>query len=283
MTIRYRIKGQSITEFLVALLFLVPIILALPTLANMLSMQTEAYKAGRYVAWERTAYSSSNVKTDNQLSLEIENRFMVNDQQGFGDTAAIGDQARWHDFKNNLNMYDAAKGIAMQVSQSSATATQQNASAWLATNKNTPTAVQINTMQTTKVSVPLRSNISLLQGTRNVNAWLTEADPAKDPAPPLDPIRNSHNFYLASSSAIVADGWEAVNDQMFHDRVYDITSTSGNFLRFWENGIFAKTFRNVFKEIDTHLYSNTASPDDSFDMVDGSQSTNLPSNLKQYQ
>jgi len=272
------IKGQSITEFLVALAFLAPIVLALPTLANMLSMQTEAYKAGRYVAWERTAYSGANVKTTVQLSQEINDRFMVNSRQGFGNSAQTTSPAHWKDFKNKINMYDEARGVAMNMTQSSATNTQNNASSWLAGQGNPANAVQINTLQSAQVSIPLRTDISLLQNTKSVNAWVAEYT---DSTPPTDPIRNSLGYYVASSSALIADGWAPSSEQMFTDRVAGITSASHGFLNFWENSTLTQGLGSVFREINDHLYV-TSDPADSFNMVDSSQSTSLPDNLKQY-
>lgn len=286
-----RSKGQSIAEFIVALAFLVPMLLMIPTLANMLSLQTEAHKASRYVAWERTAYSNADLKSAGVLSTEVQQRFFESSENGFGDTVTSTFESPWRDFKYNTNMVDLTRGVAMSVDQSrSATGASQNASAWLAGKGgryDPANAVQLDTLQSSRLSIPLKSENSLLEATRSVNVWHHERDTANNPEAPIDPVSEERGFYLASSSALVADGWAPANETMFHDRVNGMNSPARRFQNFWQNNSITRGVRNVFDEFGEHMFTNSEDDALSFDMVDSQQSLNLPTsqpnNLKEYQ
>ena len=284
-------KGQSIVDLVISMAFLVPLLLMIPTLANMLSLQTEAHKASRYVAWERTAYSNADLKTAEDLSTEVQQRFFVSSENGFGDTVSSAFVSPWRDFKYNTNMVDLARGVAMDVEQSrSATGASQNASAWLAGKGgryDPANAVQLDTLQSSRLSIPLKSRNSMLEATRPTDVYHVELDPANDPEAPVDPVSGEEGFYLASSSALVADGWAPANETMFHDRVNGMNSSARGFQNFWQNNALTRGVRNVFDEFGEHMFTNPANDSLSFDMVDSQQSLNLPTsqpnNLKEYQ
>src|SRR3990167_8643009 len=101
MSANQRVKGQSSIEFLVSMAFLLPIALLLPTLANMLLVQTEAHKAARYAAWERTAYPVDQLKTTNNLSREVEDRFLRRSTERFVNTNSQATVTTWNDFRYN--------------------------------------------------------------------------------------------------------------------------------------------------------------------------------------
>src|SRR3990167_3363011 len=155
MSANQRVKGQSSIEFLVSMAFLLPIALLLPTLANMLLVQTEAHKAARYAAWERTAYPVDQLKTTNNLSREVEDRFLRRSTERFVNTNSQATVTTWNDFRYNRTMVDftSQQVVATQFGQPrSATATSLNASAWLAGRggqSNPNNAVQLGTLQST--------------------------------------------------------------------------------------------------------------------------------------
>ena len=290
--VNHKQRGQSIIEFIVGFAFLIPVVLFIPTLANMLSVQTQTYKAGRYAAWERTAYSGSDVKSQSTLSNEIRDRFFVNSDQGFANpkTTKPDWQQKWQDFKNKTNIVDLGnQQLGMNLTAQSPTAETRNASAWLAgKGTNAANRVQLNTMQITQVSVPISPKVSLLQAMAvPKGSWYPEHVKGADPAPPTDPVASSNGvptdrFYIAASSALVADGWVPANEQMFHDRVAGETAGAGNALRFWENTGLTWTLGLAFREMNQHLFLASQKNVDPFDMVDPNQSTNLPYNLKKY-
>ena len=89
--------GQSYIEMVISLLVLLPLLLMLPTMANLLSVQTEAHKASRYVAWEQTAYPIDARKLESVLGDEVEERFIEAPRSGFGDNVDAF-RSPWRDF-----------------------------------------------------------------------------------------------------------------------------------------------------------------------------------------
>lgn len=279
-------KGQSIAEFLVSLAFFVPVLLLIPTLANMLLVQTTAHEASRYVAWERTAYSSADLKSGDEMAAEVQDRFLQSEDAGFGIGVPDASVVRFRDFKTSTSMIDFASDVGMNVdSTRSATAGNQNTSAWLANRGGVldpSNAVELDTLQSAKLTIPLSADLSLVQPTRAVNAWHYEDD--GEASPPLDPVAGESRFYIASSSALVADGWMSVSDEMFHDRVYGINTISRAAMNGYENSFVSSILSSVgFDEIPDRLFISDDGKRASLDMVDPEQSLNLPSSLKEYE
>ena len=70
-------SGQAVTEFAVALMVFIPLVLFIVIIANMLHVQTTAHKAARYMAWERVAYFRAlikNTRLGNSVNLLVTNR-----------------------------------------------------------------------------------------------------------------------------------------------------------------------------------------------------------------
>lgn len=265
-----RTKGQSSVELLVSAAVIVPILLLLPTLANMLLLQTETHKAARYVAWERVAYPQDQLKNGADLAEEVEDRFFRYGGQGFGNSASVSSQlAPWQDWGRRVSDRNADEASLVQLdgvvgarvdASRSATADHVNTSAFLA-GRGGSNAVQLDTLQSAEISVPLRSDSSLLQlGTA-----------------PRDPVSGDNRFYLRSSSALVVDSWVPANDQVYASRVSDIGGRERAFLNLYENSPVARGLSGVFDEIGDHLFVNTPDTESPFDMVDPNQSLNLPS------
>lgn len=278
-------QGQSQVEFLVALAVLLPFAILLPTLANMLLLQTEAHKSARHIAWERSAYPNDQLKTSDQLSVDVEDRFLKYPRAGFNPNAVVS-ETEWRDWKTLHTMVDYPRNVALRVDSSrSATAGYVNASSWLngrGGGGGSNSAIRLDTLQSGELSIPLRSDISILQITRPVTAWTAEPDPLNQPGAPVDPVRQEAGYYLKSSSALVADGWVAPNSDVFQDRVQGIGGSRRAGLSIWAGFTGAQTISGVYREMADHLYVDTPGTDSPFEMVDPNQSVNLPSGLKRY-
>lgn len=278
-------QGQSQIEFLVALAVLLPFAILLPTLANLLLLQTEAHKSARHVAWERSAYPNNQLKTSEQLSVDVEDRFLKYSGAGFNPNAVV-DETAWRDWKTLNTMVDYPRDVVLKMElPSSATAGYVNASSWLAgrgAGAGPNSAIELDTLQSGKVSIPLRGDISILQVTRPITAWTAEPDPLNQPDVPIDPVREQAGYYLKSSSALVADGWVAPNSAVYHARVSGIGGGRRSGLSIWAGLTGASAVAGTFREMSEHLYVNTPGTSSSFDMVDPNQSVNLPSGLKRY-
>jgi hypothetical protein len=90
---RPTLRGQALSEFLVAAAVLVPLLILVPLLAKVADVNHTAIEASRYAAWERTV-ASSDMKSNAQLAAEVQRRFFENPRQLFqtGDTPSNKDQ-----------------------------------------------------------------------------------------------------------------------------------------------------------------------------------------------
>lgn len=270
-----RFRGQSSVELLVSAAVIVPIVLLIPTLANLLMAQTETHKAARYVAWERVAYPDGQLKTIEQQADDVEKRFFRNSRSGFGDSVAATEETIWRDWgrpqpnpsseEAGLIDYAASGGIAVNTVSSSATEGYTNTSAFLANRGGAANAIQLNTLQSGELSVGVRGDSSLLGSALS--------------APSIDPVTGEPRFHTRSSSALVVDSWMPQNDAAFSARVRDIGRGARNIGPAYS--LTAGLLRNVFDEIDEHMYVNTPGTESPFDMVDPEQSMRLPPQLVQ--
>lgn len=270
-----RFRGQSSVELLVSAAVIVPIVLLIPTLANLLMAQTETHKAARYVAWERVAYPDGQLKTIEQHAEDVEKRFFRNSHSGFGDSVAVTEETIWRDWGRpqtnpasedaGLIDYAAGGGIAVSTLSSSATEGYTNTSAFLANRGGVANAIQLNTLQSGELSVGVRGDSSLLGSALS--------------APSIDPVTGEPRFHTRSSSALVVDSWMPQNDAAFSARVRDIGRGGRNIGPAYS--LSAGLLRSVFDEIDEHMYVDTPGTESPFDMVDPEQSMRLPSQLVQ--
>lgn len=282
-------KGQAYSEFIVALAILVPLMMFLPTIANLLSAQTEAHKAARYVAWERTAYPVSAQKSDADLATEVETRFLVDPESGFGDQKSPF-RRPWRDFGSadldgKVIDFNGSGVAVVSEDPDSATAGLVNASARMAGvggQNNADHAIQLDTKQKTRLSIPISSDNSLFQTTRITSVWFAERTPALDTPPPEDEIAGQSRFFVASSTSIVSDSWVSVNEGMFFDRVSGLTTGSRAALRAVELPGAQTLSLFGFEEIDQRLFRGEAASQ-AFEMVDDAQSMNLPQRLQEYE
>lgn len=276
-------RGQSSVELAVAAAVIVPLMLLIPTMANLLSVQTEAHKAGRYIAWERTAYPVTAMKDNVELSDEVEQRFMRYPESGFGGSS-VDREKLWRDFgsagtpsivdleSDNPNRDHIA--IASDAPESS-TSGFRNASARLAGvggRYGQENAIQLRTQENTRLSIPISSRISLLNPDKNSSNAL-EA--------PEDPIAGRNRFYVSSSTALVADSWVPANEYMFFARVSDLTTPTRAGLRLVEMPFAGILNVAGFEEIDRRLFRGEAASA-AFEMVGDQQSVTLPPRLTEY-
>lgn len=81
---RRKIRGQALSETLVAFVVLVPVLMLIPYLGKYLDVKHKAEDSARYAVWERTVFSDpgagwnalENQKSDARLRTEIRARFI---------------------------------------------------------------------------------------------------------------------------------------------------------------------------------------------------------------
>lgn len=84
-------RGQAMTEFIVvALLLLIPLLIALRVIGGMLAQQQKMEVAARYAAWERTVWhaaappgpgGAATIKSDEHIGREIDRRLFASDER----------------------------------------------------------------------------------------------------------------------------------------------------------------------------------------------------------
>ncbi|QDQ29035.1 hypothetical protein FNU76_23285 [Chitinimonas arctica] len=137
-----RQHGQAMLETMIAAsMVLVPLFLALPTLAKYLDIRSHAVQAARYAAWERTIYFGgpsaseigwgsftnawvANEKNDNQIKAEVATRILSSNSatsnfsssdKNAGDFRAGKRKLLWQDRKGqSLIAYGQVQGTAGQ-------------------------------------------------------------------------------------------------------------------------------------------------------------------------
>jgi hypothetical protein len=123
----FRQKGQAMAEFvIVAVLFLIPVFLMVPTLGKYIDMKAEVIQGARYAAWERTVWyggaSASpgttwpgNSKTDDEIRNELRARVFSEgssiqaSDKSARDWTGSGAKAAWYnrDGSSMLDGYDS--------------------------------------------------------------------------------------------------------------------------------------------------------------------------------
>lgn len=262
-------SGQAISEFLVAMLWLVPFALGFYTLAQMWNVQITTSKAARFMAWERTAYDNAGYQAKlndptNGFGAEITKYFFEEGGKGFG-TNSSGTSREWKGWKTGQSMVDLTNGAAIQAP--SATDTFKNdANSYLDSRmgriswmKNRG-GVELNTASGAILTVPYSQ----------ADVYTLADSPAANPR-------------ATASYMLISDSWAPGSEQIYSDRVGEVQSklVSGSH-RLFLNSAFTRFAAGTFEELNQKLYVNQASPRDSFNMVSPTQSTALPSGLGYY-
>lgn len=89
-----KMRGQALSETLVGMLVLVPILILIPYVGRYLDVKHKAQDASRYAIWERTVFSDpsagwdagENSKSDAALAEEIDRRILGDPRALLGDT-----------------------------------------------------------------------------------------------------------------------------------------------------------------------------------------------------
>lgn len=100
-------NGAAIVEFIISLIFIVPIFLSLPVIAKFISIKQKNIESGRYALWERTIWAKSqgqwkddeNVKHDSQIVSELYTRFYGNQVQRIASNNST-ENNYWRGFNN---------------------------------------------------------------------------------------------------------------------------------------------------------------------------------------
>lgn len=98
-------KGQALSETLVGLLALVPVLILIPYIGKYLDVKHKTLDAGRYAVWERSVFSDGgswgageNQKSDEKIESEIVSRLLSDPRTPISaDIAAANQNVLWQD------------------------------------------------------------------------------------------------------------------------------------------------------------------------------------------
>lgn len=253
-------NGQALTEFLVSILWIVPLLFVFVAVVQMTKAQTQTHKAARYVAWERTAYSGDDYQARlndpiHGFDNEVAQRFFINEENGF-DSNAVAVEGRWRDWQSNNSIIDLDDGIRVREADESDTFIN-SATGFLESNSS-----QVNWMQD-------RSDVEL----NSIAAASLQVD--FDPANTYALTENgSFTPHVDASYVLIADSWAPGNEAVYSERVQGVRESNySNAQRWFQNTQATRFFAPIFNEIDEKMFVNGG---DSFEMVSGNQSTEVP-------
>ncbi len=204
-----RQEGQSVSEFIVTMAVLVPLLLVLASFSNLLSLNTETVEAGRLAAWERTVYAeSSEFGVDSSY---IEERIADNVRK-------IYLEKNYTDFGpgKELNTASLPSIVDRTINGGQPVSVRTPSPGTIAgvgmVNENTRLVQTLRSalnsniaMQSPEISIAINSDYSLLKTVRFSSYRRVDYD---DPdSLPNDSIAGRNQFNTSSHSALVAGGW----------------------------------------------------------------------------
>jgi Tfp pilus assembly protein PilV len=231
VTSRYQ-AGQSMTEALVALAVLVPLLLVVVSFANLLSTNNAATQAGRFAAWQRTVYQANTsgigqVAIENRITDNIDRIFVgenpfIDVAQGRNTAVARAtvvdtnaDVALAVTERNNLVGMDGlqnrdsrlAKCIYRGLSRGSGNACDS------AFNR-----VDAPAINTAVVSIPISRDFSLLKTMQS--GGITGHTYTLEGAPPSDRVAGTSRFSVSGHGALLTAGsWAPATPEDMHNAV----------------------------------------------------------------
>ena len=221
-------KGQATTELLVSLAVIAPLFLLIPVVANYLDIQTATHEASRFVAWERTAYTSID---EGEVASKVKERFVNRESSGFS-VASIGDvDVRWKDYGSigRSSLVDASEDVAVNVDFIPVNISDPVASS----NIGAIQAMNPNALGATAVSVPLASEGSLL-ATFSGGATYLQGERNAISAP-YDDIAETNRFHTKATAVLLAANSIVPQNESAYSGTTDAFVTSdGNRLGIWQ-------------------------------------------------
>ena len=209
-------KGQSISEFIVTMAVLVPLLLALASFANLLTLSTETAEAGRLAAWERTVYGDDlndaalQAKiADNIREVYLDERFTdfgPGKQLDTNNLPSIVDRTVNGGQPVSVNLPGTIVAGTGMVNEGTRLVNQIRGGTQGTTNM---------VMQSPEISIAVNENYSLL---KMVSFDHYRKAVATDPGvTPYDQVAGRAQFNIASQSALIANGWMPSSEEDLQD------------------------------------------------------------------
>ena len=202
-------KGQSVSEFIVTMAVLVPLLLVLASFSNLLTLNTETVEAGRLAAWERTVYTENSEfgvdssYIEERIADNVRRIYLDKNYTDFGPGKELDAPTLPSIVDRTVN---GGQPVSVRTSPPGAIAGVGMV------NENTRLVQTLRSalnnsvaMQSPEISIAINSDYSLLKTVRFTDYRRADYD---DPdSPPSDSIAGRDQFNTSSHSALVAGGW----------------------------------------------------------------------------
>jgi hypothetical protein len=237
MAHRAAVRGNAITEVIVALLALAPFLAGIPLLGKQLDVKHKTYDATRYSVWERTVWRSdgaSNRKADADITLEVRDRTLGDPRAGMStlDTLraqGVTENPLWRDReRHRLLDYYAADSAPVAISiSSSERETPVEVGYWLAPGIESgdgPLRQVARLLQVDDLGLNPRAfaNTTVTVGLRPVLASMADRRASLGERPAASQVRPQ--VVQRAGGAILSDTWSASSENNMRSRVDDVTT-----------------------------------------------------------
>jgi len=226
---RAYMAGQSLTEMMVAMLALIPIVWAIPMLGRYLNIEFQSQQASRFAVWQTTAYSGL---TESSLESQTTERFYRHPLNGLGINRAISKNELWTDKIRTGNEYhrilsnQAGSEVNTRVDIGVETS---DPTGGLVTNYARSLTwvvdgISARNMYNMSISVPLSAQAPTMA------AVLASDSP--------DPEMANGNVLKTSNASIVSNTWMPLNEANFNQSIYQASRlASGSGLEWVQAGL----------------------------------------------
>lgn len=238
--------GQSVSEFLITMAVLVPLLLTLASFLNLLNLSTETVEASRLAAWERTVYKANSeygfTTTDalNKIEDNINDIYLSRNYTDYGPDKAFNTGTLPSIVDRTVN---GGQPVTVRVPDDTISGTGM-------ATESTRLARQLGFVQgggtnaallSPEVSIALNEDYSLFKAFNFKNYRKFEYT---DPTAPDDPIAGRPQFNLSGYTALIASSLYTTDPEELatrtgnaaFDGAYNSDENSGGLGRF-ENGV----------------------------------------------
>lgn len=263
-------RGQSISEFIVTMAVLVPFLLLIATFSNLLNVSHEAAEAGRFAAWERTVYQTS--ETFNFTEENLTDRLKKNLKEVYLSREYI-------DFGPGKDLTSSTIPSLVDTSAEFGLSTPSNLVGALGDihNKDTDLAANLGfssnaaSIVSPRVSLPLNEDMSIVKLMKQLNY---RQSTYIDGTVPEDTIAQDQRYNISSHSALLASGWSPVGADQFFKNTSE-AAFDGKALKRFESGNMLMSFLK-FRE------AKFARTEDGLSTTAPDQQDILPADLLQF-
>lgn len=215
-------RGQSLTEFVIIALVLIPLFLALPLLAKYQDISQATEMAARYVAFDGTTRNDamSSWKSPTQLAGEVQRRFFSNPNAPIKTNDTAGDfmanqNLFWRDPQNKSLIRTFGTDVRVSFGETLST---DRAAAFKGTSDNMPFSLASNDMELDARGI-YRGNVTVTLA--NLSADLI------GPTKSYDKFKDI-NLTMTRHTNLVIDSWESKGPQQVEDHLMHWSINPGN-------------------------------------------------------